>query len=98
MRSLTCLSEGVDDDNNIDDRNYDENYDENENEKSESSWDANIDYDKEWPGSNGGGGGDSTSSTSNSIPDPGTSWDALPSLLNSDILGNDATELLGIDL
>ena len=95
MRSLTCLSEGVDDDNNIDDRNYDEN--ENENEKSE--WDANIDYDKEWPGSNGGGGGgDSTSSTSNSIPDPGTSWDALPNLLNSDILGNDTTELLGIDL
>jgi hypothetical protein len=102
-RSLTYLFEGVDNSNNIDDGNDDEN----ENEKSES-WDANIDYDKEWPGSNGSSssgsssGGDSSSSSSssnsNSIPDPGTSWDALPNLLNSDILGNDATELLGIDL
>jgi len=54
------------------------------------AWDDSVDYDKEWP--------DKTSDSSNSLPDPGTSWDTLPNKLNSDFLGSDATELLGINL
>jgi len=85
--SSTHLFEGEDDD--IDDDLNGEN----------ETWDANVDYDKEWPGSNDNDeSGSSRGSNSNSIPDPGTSWDALPDLLNSDFLGNDPTELLGIDL
>ncbi|VEU39931.1 unnamed protein product [Pseudo-nitzschia multistriata] len=56
-----------------------------------ASWDDGVDYDKEWP--DGGSGG-----SSGSLPDPGTSWDTLPNKLNADFLGNDATELLGINL
>eukprot|EP00536_Pseudo-nitzschia_multiseries_P006765 jgi/Psemu1/296358/fgenesh1_pm.148_\ len=58
--------------------------------KKPEAWDENVDYDKEWPDK----GGDS----SNTLPDPGTSWDTLPNKLNPDFLGNDATELLGINL
>ena len=61
-----------------------------ENKDKPESWDDSVDYDKEWP--------DKGSDSSNSLPDPGTSWDTLPNKLNSDFLGSDATELLGINL
>jgi hypothetical protein len=58
------------------------------------AWDENVDYDKEWPG----GSNDKGGSGGNSLPDPGTSWDTLPNRLDSDFMGSDANELLGIDL
>ena len=67
--------------------------DNDDNEK-KGAWDDNVDYDKEWPG----GSSDKGSGSGNSVPDPGTSWDTLPNSLNSDFLGSDANELLGIDL
>lgn len=59
----------------------------NDNDDSNGAWDENVDYEKEWP-----------SGKDTSVPDPGTSWDTLPNALGADFLGNDATELLGIDL
>lgn len=55
------------------------------------AWDANVDYDAEWPqGSNKDGS--SSSSSSSSVPDPSTAWDALPNMpadLNAERLGID---------
>lgn len=67
------------------------NDDEDDSER-KGAWDENVDYDKEWPGGSSEKGG------SSSLPDPGTSWDTLPNRLDPDFMGNDATELLGIDL
>ena len=67
----------------------DDNADDSERK---GAWDENVDYDKEWPG------GSQESSSGNSLPDPGTAWDTLPNKLGPDFMGNDATELLGIDL
>lgn len=69
--------------------------DDNDSEKP-AAWDENVDYDKEWPGGSSDKDGDD--SGGNSLPDPGTSWDTLPNRLDSDFMGSDTTELLGIDL
>lgn len=42
----------------------------------EEAWDANVDYDKEWPKEQG-------------TPDPATSWDALPNMPDNPKLGID---------
>lgn len=54
------------------------------------AWDANVDYDAEWPQGNNNDG--SSSSSSSSVPDPSTAWDALPNMpadLNAERLGID---------
>jgi hypothetical protein len=40
----------------------------------EEAWDANVDYDKEWP-------------AENAPPDPSTAWDALPNMPEAPRLG-----------
>jgi hypothetical protein len=54
----------------------------------EEAWDANVDYEKEWPE-----GGTSPSATNGRTPDPSTAWDDLPNM-PSDL----TTDKLGIDL
>ncbi|KAG7359963.1 hypothetical protein IV203_035061 [Nitzschia inconspicua] len=57
--------------------------------RDEEAWDAYVDYDAEWPQGSGGKEGLSSSS---SIPDPTTAWDALPNMpaeLDSEKLGID---------
>jgi hypothetical protein len=44
------------------------------NENEEEAWDANVDYDKEWP-------------QENAPPDPSTAWDALPNMPQAPRLG-----------
>ena len=44
------------------------------NDNEEEAWDANVDYDKEWP-------------QQKAPPDPSTAWDALPSMPNASRLG-----------
>jgi hypothetical protein len=68
----------------------------NDDSEKPGTWDENVDYDKEWPGGSNDKG--SSDNGGNSLPDPGTSWDTLPNRLDSDFMGSDATELLGINL
>jgi hypothetical protein len=45
----------------------------------DEAWDANVDYEKEWP-TNDPSSSSSSSSSSIPVPDPSTAWDALPNM------------------
>jgi hypothetical protein len=46
----------------------------NEADKNDETWDASVDYDAEWPQ------GRESSSSSSSLPDPSSAWNALPNM------------------
>lgn len=75
-------------------RLYDSSTKSGGDDNDDEAWDANVDYDAEWPqGSSNKDGSSSTSSSSaSSVPDPSTAWDALPNMpadLNAEKLGID---------
>jgi hypothetical protein len=81
-RSTTRILKSESNDNNS--NNPDEIQDKNQDKKEEESeaWDANVDYDKEWP-------------EDQAPPDPSSAWDALPNL--PQVQASDTTKL-GIDI